>query len=183
MNRRSFELFAEVLLIGVLVCVAALPLVTALAALAAGATVLRELTETGQNPTARRFLGVLAYALRDPVALAAPVVLAALGTLDALALLGGVPGAGVLGPVIGVVLVALVVVGLRGAVLWRPGERFRAVLATAALDARRDWYGTLLLGGGLVVVVLVGTWLPAFFLILPGLLALAAVAVTGRKLG
>ncbi|MEU4746761.1 hypothetical protein AB0G02_40775, partial [Actinosynnema sp. NPDC023658] len=61
---RPLALLAEVLLIGVLVSAAALPVLTALPAAAAGAVLLRDLVEDGRTPTARRFVVLLARAVR-----------------------------------------------------------------------------------------------------------------------
>lgn len=88
---RSLGLFAEVGLIGVLVCLASVPLVTSLGAVAAGSVLLGELLDTGRTPTAARFVWLLGRALRDPVALLVPAVLLAVGVVDVVALLGDVP--------------------------------------------------------------------------------------------
>ncbi|HKT02023.1 MAG TPA: hypothetical protein VJT31_21050, partial [Rugosimonospora sp.] len=78
---RGLALLAEVLLVGVLVAVAALPLVTLLPALGAACTLLREYTTTGAVPRARRFAVLLWQGLRgagnsrDAAVLGAPVAL------------------------------------------------------------------------------------------------------------
>jgi len=63
---RHLALPAEVLLIGVLVCAASLPVVTSLAAAGAGSVLLRELVEDDRTPTVRRFLRLLRDAIRQP---------------------------------------------------------------------------------------------------------------------
>lgn len=173
---RPLALLAEVLLIGVLVCVAALPVLTAVPALAAGAVSLRELVDDGRTPTVRRFLALLGRAVRDPLAVAVPVAVLAVGALDVLALMGGLPGASVLGPVIGLALAAVVLVLLRTAARWRPGDRWAVLLA----EPSRDWGGYAYLVGALAVVVLVLGQAPAFAVVVPGLLVFAAVAVERR---
>ncbi|MFJ6673724.1 hypothetical protein ACIQMJ_21655 [Actinosynnema sp. NPDC091369] len=173
---RPLALLAEVLLIGVLVTVAALPVLTALPAAAAGAVLLRELVDEGRTPTARRFAALLGQAVRDPLALALPAAVLVVGALDVLALLGGLPGAAALGPVIGVALAAVVVVLLRTAARWRPGDRWAALVA----EPSRDWVGHAYLVVALAVVGLVVAQAPAFAVVVPGLLVLAAVAVERR---
>lgn len=173
---RPLALLAEVLLIGVLVTVASLPVLTALPAAAAGAVLLRELVDGGRTPTVRRFVVLLGQALRDPVAVVVPVVVLAVGVMDVLAVLGGLPGASVLGPVIGLALAGLVLVLLRTAARWSPGDRWAVSLA----DPSRDWVGYAYLVVALVIAVLVVAQAPAFVIIVPGLLVFAAVAVERR---
>ncbi|PSL57694.1 hypothetical protein B0I31_102673 [Saccharothrix carnea] len=173
---RPLALLAEVLLIGVLVTVAALPVLTALPAAAAGAVLLRELVDAGRTPTARRFVVLLGQAVRDPVAVVVPLVLLVVGALDVLALLGGLPGASVLGPVIGLALAVVLLVLLRAAARWNPGDRW-AVLVT---EPSRDWIGYAYLVVALVVAGLVVAQAPAFAVVVPGLLVFAAVAVERR---
>src|SRR5262249_5099616 len=91
---------AAMALVGVLVFVASLPVVTLLAAGAAGAQSLREQATLDREPRVRRFLALYAAALRDPVGVLAVVAVLAVGVLDLLAVLGGVPGAAVVGPVL-----------------------------------------------------------------------------------
>ena len=176
----SLQLFSEVLLVGVLVCVACLPLVTMLAAGGAGATCIRELVESDRTPRVRRFASVMGRALRDPVGWLAPLALMVVGTLDTVAVLGGVPGAILLGPVIGLAVVLGVICGVRSAARWRPGMAWRDVVADAGPAVLRDWPGSVLLAGALVVVVIVGLQVPAFVVVLPGLLVMAAVAIERR---
>lgn len=173
---RPLALLAEVLLIGVLVTVAALPVLTALPAAAAGAVLLRELVDEGRTPTARRFAVLLGQAVRDPLAVALPLVLLVVGALDVLALMGGLPGATVLGPVIAVARAAVVVVLLRTAARWRPGDRWAVLVA----EPSRDWVGHAYLVVALAVAGLVVAQAPAFAVVVPGLLVFAAVAVERR---
>ncbi|MDQ2588867.1 hypothetical protein [Saccharothrix yanglingensis] len=173
---RRVALLAEVLLVGVLVCAAALPVLTAVPALAAGAVLLRELVDEGRTPTARRFALLLGRALRDPAAVLVPLAVLVVGALDLLALAGGLPGATVLGPVIGLVLAAVVLVLLRTAARWRPGDRWAVLLASPP----RDPGGYAYLVGAVAVAVLVVGQAPAFAIVVPGLLVFAAVAVERR---
>ncbi|MFF3494726.1 hypothetical protein ACFYWS_25620 [Streptomyces sp. NPDC002795] len=178
---RHLELPAEVLLIGVLVSVASVPVVTSLAAAGAGAALLRELTETQKTPTVRRFFTLLAGSLRQPVVLLAPVVALAVAGVDMLALAAGVPGGRPIGLLIGLALMFVVLVGIRSAAQWRPGNAWRATLADAVESVPRDFTGSVMLVGALVVLGIVAFEVPAFTPVLPGLLVLAAVAVEGRR--
>jgi hypothetical protein len=178
---RHLALPAEVLLIGVLVCAASLPVVTSLAATGAGAVLLRELVEAERTPTVRRFLTLLATSLRQPPALLAPLLAAAVAVLDALALSAGLPGGAVLGPVVAAALALLLLTGTRASALWRPNRAWRQVLAEAAATMPRDWQGSLMLAGALLVTALVALQVPAFALITPGLLVMAALAVEQRR--
>jgi hypothetical protein len=177
---RSFRLLAEVLLIGVLVCLSVLPVVTVLAAAAAGATLLRELVVGEVTPTVRRFLVLFGAAARDPVGVLAPVALVLVGGLDVLAVLGGLPGGRVFGVLLAAVLAGLVVTGLRAAASWLPENPWRGVLSAAATDTVRDWPGSIMLAVALAVVTVVVIQAPGFVVIAPGLLVLAAVAVARR---
>lgn len=178
---RGIALFGEVLLVGVLVGVAALPVVTTLAAAGAGAVLVDELVHDARTPTVRRFLALLAISLREPVVWAAPVLLLAVGGLDALALAAGLPGGRLLGPVLLALLVFGLLCGIRGAARWRPEQRWRAALGAAPQVVLRDWTGSTLLLGALVVLGVVAMESPAFWLVVPGLLTLAAVAVDQRR--
>ena len=177
---RGIALFGEVLLVGVLVGVASLPVVTALAAAGAGAVLVDELVHDQRKPAVRRFLALLAVSLREPVVWMAPALLLGVGGLDTLALAAGLPGGRVLGPVLLVLLVFGLLCGIRGAARWRPGHTWRATLGAAAPVVLRDWTGSGLLLGALVVLGVIVAGLPAFWLVAPGLLTLAAVAVEQR---
>lgn len=178
---RALQLAAEVMLIGVLVCLASLPVVTMLAALGAGSVLLWELVADDRTPTVRRFLTLLGRSLRQPVVVLAPVGFLAVAALDALALRGGLPGGALLGPVVAVALALVLLVGLRAAARWRPETPWQVTLTGTTPVVLRDWTGSLLLAGALVVIAVVAQQVPTFVLILPGLLVLAGVAVERRR--
>ncbi|WP_410606625.1 hypothetical protein [Amycolatopsis sp. lyj-109] len=177
---RSLTLLAEVLFVGFLVCVASVFVVTALAAAAAGSVLLTEVAADGRTPSVRRFARLFRAALAHPVAVLAPVGLLAVGGVDVVAVLGGLPGGRVFGAVLGLVLAALLATGLRGAAAWRPGRRWPEVLAAAGRETVLDWRGSLGLAVAIVVVTVVVVQAPAFVVVAPGLLVLAAVAVGVR---
>ncbi|WAL63633.1 hypothetical protein ORV05_21805 [Amycolatopsis cynarae] len=178
---RPLALAAEVLLIGVFVCVTSLPLLTAPAAAAAASVLLRDLVRAERTPSLRRYLRLFGSALRDPFAVLLPLGLLAAGGLDVLAVLGGLPGGRPFGWLLGAVLAGLVVAGLRAAVSWAPGRRWRELVPAGAEETVRDWRGSLMIAVAVAVLVVVVVQAPAFVLIAPGLLVLAAVAVTGRR--
>lgn len=177
---RGVALFGEVLLVGVLVCLAAVPVVTVLAAAGAGSVLVRELVTEQRTPAVRRFAVLLLRSLRQPVVTVAPVLWFAAAGLDLLALRAGLPGGHQLGPVLLAVLAGGVLAGLRGAARWQPDRGWRRALAEGAELLVRDWSGSLLLAGALVGLGVVADQVPSFLLILPGLLVMAAVAVERR---
>lgn len=177
---RGIALFGEILLIGVLVGVASLPVVTALAAAGAGAVLVDEFVTEQRTPTVRRFAALLTDALREPVVWLAPVALLAVAALDMLALAAGLPGRQLLGPVLLVLLILGVLTELRGAARWRPGRGFVATLAETPRAVLRDWTGSALLLAAVVVLGVVVAEAPAFLPVVPGLLMMAAVAVERR---
>ena len=174
-------LLAEVLFVGVLVCVAALPVVTVLGAAGAGSLLLRELIEDERTPRLRRFLALLRISLAEPLAWLVPAIFLPAGALDGLALLAGVPGAAVVGPVLGLVSLLGLIAGLRAAAAWRPGRGWRAALAMGAERVTADWLGSLLLVGAVVVCGVVADQAFGFLPVLPGLLVLAGLAVDRRR--
>ncbi|WP_328947456.1 hypothetical protein OG778_00250 [Streptomyces sp. NBC_00184] len=178
---RHVELPAEVLLIGVLVSIASLPLVTSLAAAGAGATLLREMTETERTPTLRRFGALIIESVRQPIVVLAPIAAVAVAGTDLLALAAGLPGGRPIGVLTALALVFVVLVAIRSAAQWRPGTAWRDALASAIESVQRDWRGSTMLVGAVVVIGVVAFEVPAFILILPGLLVLAAVAVEARR--
>jgi hypothetical protein len=177
-----FALFADCLLVGILALVAALPVVTAYVAFTAACAVLRDRVASDRSVGPRVYWQVLrSVSASGPAGFLVPPVLAALLVLDLLAILAGVPGAPSLVVLLVVVAGALAVLGLRAAARWRPGDRWPSLVLRAAEGARDDVGGSLLLvlaaGAALGIAVLV----PVTVVLLPGPLALAAVAVDGRR--
>lgn len=168
---------AETLLVGVLVCAASLPIVTALAAAGAGAAALAEFAESGTPVRVRRFLGLLRAALADPAGWMVPPALVAVGLLDAVAIAGGLPGRAVAGPASVLAGAAALVVCASAAARWRPGGRWSRTLSEATDACFHDPAGSVLMVGALTVVAVVVSVEPAFIVIAPGLILLAAVAV------
>jgi len=192
----GLPLFAEVLAVGLMVAVSSLGVVTALGALAAGCTSLREYLEHERPVGPRRFAALLREALRGPVVLLAPPALAAVAGLDILAWRAGMPGGRVLGPAALAVVLAAATVGARAAAAWRPAPDPPAshpdphvapcpvwpqLLADATHEATADWRASALLAGAVAACAILGVELPVLLPVLPGLLALAAVTVCGHR--
>ncbi|WP_432488948.1 DUF624 domain-containing protein [Kineococcus sp. SYSU DK018] len=180
-TRDSFELFAETLLTGVVVGVLALPLVTALPAVAGGTEHLRR-HRAGEVSGTRVLLRTARAALRGSwgVSLALLAALALLG-FNALLAVGPLPGGDVLLAVTGLLAVAVVVLALRAAAAWRPGAAWPSLVRTAARDAAADPGGSVLLGAAVAFVVLLAWMLPPLALPGAGLVVLGLVAVEARR--
>ncbi|MFI6422548.1 hypothetical protein ACIBG6_34770 [Streptomyces sp. NPDC050842] len=149
-----FGIFAECLLVGVWIAVAALPLVTLPAALAAGSSHLRRWTGD-EEAGLRLFAADLRGALRGGG------WSAGLGYGGVLALVGAdlvfvralpVPGGRAAGTLAILTAIWLTVTLLRAATAWRPDLRWRELLGPAARRALRDPAGSLLVVCGLAVI-------------------------------
>ncbi|HEU5331265.1 MAG TPA: hypothetical protein VFU73_00835 [Actinocrinis sp.] len=194
---RGFPLFAEVLAVGLMIAVSALGIVTALGALAAGCTSLREYLEHERPVGPRRFASLLREALSGPVVLLAPPALAVVAGLDVLAWRAGMPGGRLLGPAALAVILAAATVAARAAAAWRPTTplppstrteprvpshpAWPQLLTDAARDAAADWRGSALLAAAIATCAVLGWELPVLLPVLPGLLALAAVTTSSRR--
>jgi len=175
-----FALFAECLLTGVWIAVAALPVVTYPAAFAAGARHLRRVT-AHEGGGWREFAADFRAAVRGGwVAGFAGWGAAVAVWVDVQAVRAGIPG----GPLVGAVglfaLIGLAVAGLRAAAAWEPGASWRALLADAGRRTVLDPAGSFLLIGGLVVVVCSAWFVAPLAVPVLGAVAAAAVAVEER---
>ncbi|WP_410808896.1 hypothetical protein [Micromonospora sp. 067-2] len=172
---------ADVLVVGLLVAVTALPVVTAYVATAAGVLALRKRAERGSGVTVGRYLRAFwAVARSSPWPYAVVPVLAALALAELTAVASGLPGARLMGPALVVALALVVAVLLRTAAQWRPGMSWPAAAESALARVRADPGGTLLLLAATLVVGLLAVSVPLLLPLLPGLPAFAAVAVEAR---
>ncbi|MBB5907000.1 hypothetical protein [Actinoalloteichus hymeniacidonis] len=179
-----FVLFADTLYLGVLVFFAALPVVTAFAAVTAGADLLRHRVRDDSTFTIGQYLRrVGAIIGAQKAVLLAPLGVLAVYVLNSIALAAGMPGAEFYRPVLIGLSAIGVVIGLRAALLWTAESGWTSAVREAMLTTVRDPGGSALLLGALVAsVVIIGqTWL--MLPLVTGLMLLAAVAVTmrGRK--
>jgi hypothetical protein len=205
-----FALFSETLLAGVLVLVLSLPLVTIPAAYAAGIAHLgRHLS--GRDDSLRALWGTFRSALPGSwklgITTAATAVVVVLNLL--LTMVGQLPGQAVVLPATLVLAVAAAVLLLRTAAAWsdssgltagpaaEPGATVTGAAATgsgadrtsawpAALEAAkglslRDWTGSLLLAAALFASVVFVWMLVALFVVVPGMLILAAASIKMRS--
>ncbi|GAA1311920.1 hypothetical protein [Saccharothrix xinjiangensis] len=177
---RKFALLGECLTAGLLVLLAALPVVTLLPALAAGCAHVKAHVD-GESTAVRAFFGHVRAALPggwQPSlgVVAAFGVLAADLVLLAAGLAGGVPVAAVCATA----AVCLAVVVLRAAATWAPGTPWREVLRAASSRGAADARGSLLLAMALGVLAVLTWQLPVLFLPAFGCLLMAAVAVDRR---
>nr|WP_206324952.1 MULTISPECIES: hypothetical protein [unclassified Streptomyces] len=166
------------MLTGVWIAVAALPLVTLPAALAAAAGHLRRTIE-GEETGLRGYAGELRAALRGGGWAVGPAYWAVLALVWAdLALVRAlpVPGGRAAGALAILAALWATVTVLRAATAWRPGAAWRALLPGAWRRSLRDPAGSLLVVCGLAVVA-ASAWfsaplaLPALGLLVAGTLA------------
>ncbi|MEV6246845.1 hypothetical protein AB0M38_11660 [Streptomyces sp. NPDC051742] len=176
-----FGVFAECLLVGVWIAVAALPLVTLPAALAAGAAHLRRWT--GDEQAGLRFFAAdLRAALRGggwSAGLGYGAVLVLVGADLAFVRALPVPGGRAAGTLAILAALWLTVTLLRAATAWRPGLRWRDLLGPAARHTLRDPAGSLLVVCGLAVIA-ASAWFSAP-LALPALGILVASALAAER--
>ncbi|MDT0346477.1 hypothetical protein [Streptomyces litchfieldiae] len=183
-NRRwntGLALFGEVVITGALVALLALPVVTALPALAAGTAHLRRHL-SGDSVRVAELLRDFAAACRALwlAGLAfTGVALVLLWNLS-LAQAGVIPGSGGMQAVTLVLLAAWAVLLLRTAAVWRPGADAAGAVREAVGRAREDVAGSVLLAFGWALCAVFVWMLLPLFLLTGGLLALAAVAVEAR---
>lgn len=177
-----FALFSETLLTGVVLFVLCLPLVTILPALAAGVAHLRRHLE-GRPDTLGRLWADYLTAIRTGGWLVTLSVLALLGLLGfniSLALSGALPGGQVVAVATAVLALVVVVVALRAASRWPGLGQWAPALTRSAHLLRADPTGAVLVTSAVgLCAVMVWMLLPLLFLV-PGLLALALMAVDHR---
>ncbi|MDR7159956.1 hypothetical protein J2X42_002672 [Arthrobacter sp. BE255] len=204
-----FALFSETLLAGLLVLVLSIPLVTIPAAYAAGIAHL-ERHLSGRDDSLRGLWGTFKAALPGSwklgIATAVAAVVIVLNLL--LATVGQLPGSAVVLPATLILAAAGAVLLLRTTAAWSdvagpaddadrhaPGSATGAVPPSAvsksaawssALEAGktlslRDWTGSLLLVTALFAAVVFVWMLVALFVVVPGMLILAAASVKMRS--
>ncbi|AEN08867.1 hypothetical protein K373_05694 [Streptomyces sp. DvalAA-21] len=176
-----FGLFSECLLTGVWIALAALPLLTFPAALAAGTRHLRRHL-AGERGGFRAFVTDARAAARGGWLVGASVGAAGVLLLtDLAAVRAGLPGGPLVGAVGILALIGLLVAVVRAAARWEPGDTWRALLADAGRCTVRDPAGSLLLVCGMAVVVLSGALVLPLAVPVLGALAAAATAVEARR--
>lgn len=177
----AFGLLGEVLLIGLLITIASLPVVTLPAALAAGIRHMRRFIAADHAPIAGFWRDAARAALPGAVVGLVAVVAAGILLLDIdLARSGFLPGGLVVEVVGWAGLAAVALVILLAAGHWTPETGWRAALRAVPSAVRDDVAGALYLvaTAGFVIVL---TWvLPPLFIAAIGCAVLAVVAVPQR---
>ncbi|MFJ8822696.1 hypothetical protein ACIREE_13005 [Streptomyces sp. NPDC102467] len=175
----GFSLFADMLLVGLLTSLAALPVLTLPAAFRAASATLRGTAVTGVQISARAYAGHLRAHLtaRGLAAGLLPPLLLAVLLIDAALVRSALPGSALMAPALAVLALSLTVVGLRATALASPHRLSpREALVRSAADPR----GTLLLAGAVVLAALLAWAMPLLVPLLPGPLAFAATVVDLR---
>ncbi|MFD1831465.1 hypothetical protein ACFSJS_17620 [Streptomyces desertarenae] len=180
-----FALFAECLLAGVWLLLAALPLVTALPAFAAACGHLRrylDAEQAGWREFAAEWAAAVRAGWRFSLLWWAALALLVFDLRAASSgVLPGGPAAVAAGAAAAAAVVAVAVTGLRAAAAWRPGADWAGAGRAAARRAwRADPGGSLLLAGGLAVTAVAAWMLPPLIAPALGCLAACAVAVERR---
>jgi len=179
-----FELFADVLGIGLATAVAGLPLVTFPAALSTACTLLRRRRLYGEPCTAGRYFAALRTRMARPGEWAAGAIVLVLGALaaaDAGLASAGLPGAVPFAVLLAAVVVAAVVIGLRSCALYGPaGSGWRGALRAGAARCAGDLPGSAVVLLALGTAVVCAGALPPVLFLVPGPLALALTAVELR---
>lgn len=170
--------FADCLQLGVLVCVASVPVVTAGPAFAAGCRVVHRWRDGDSPPMVRTFRTEYVRQLRGGIPFTIGVAALILALSVDIALLGnGLPGAQFFSVALPILFAALAIVTLRTCSVvpahngWIPALRTAVRLST-------DIRGSALLAGAVVTAGFLVWMQPLMLLLVAGPLALAAVGTT-----
>lgn len=175
----TFHAFADMLYAGVLIFALALPVVTWFAALSAGVEALRDARAADQHVRARAVWSAFVdRVVRHPVShVLVPSAVTALLVVDVVLLPYVAPGE-LWSTVLPIVLAAgLGAIALRIAGTWRRGEAPRVLLARSWRRMSTDATGSALLVLAVVCAGAIVVIAPLLALVLPGGLALAALAM------
>lgn len=183
MRSGRFALFAECLLVGVLVTLSLPGLVTILPAFAAGCRHIRAHLR-GESTALRAYADTFAAAWRGSLRVSVPLLAAyPILLFDLLVVLRlDLPGGGPVALVCAVAALGLSVIALRAAAAWSPGADWpHLVRAAARRSLVDDRAGTLWMVVSLGVLTVVTWQLLPLLVPMLGCLALAAVAVDRRE--
>jgi lysylphosphatidylglycerol synthetase-like protein (DUF2156 family) len=183
----GFELFADVLSLGLATTAASLALVTVPAALSTACGQLRRRAVDGTPAGAGRYFPQLARRMRGPrgrgdiLAGVVAVLVGAVVVLD-LALAGaGLPGAGAVTTALLISTAVLVTIALRAVAMPESERGWRVAFRAAARASVSDPAGSALLLIALGTAVVCSWVLLPVAVLIPGPLALAATAVEIRR--
>lgn len=175
-------LFADCMVVGLLATVTAIGVITAYPGFTAACAVLRDRV-LFDGPAGPRAYGTRLRQVartRPRAFLAMPPLVAAVLGADAVAVAAGVPGRSGLLVGLSACVVLAVVLGLRVAAAWRPEPPWPEAARAAVRASVADPGGSALLLVAAGVATLLGFMVPMIAPLLPGPLALAAVAVDIR---
>lgn len=186
-ERRRFggggvALFSEMLIVGMAVTAASLPVVTMVPALAGGVRHLTEhLSDRADSP--RLLLLSIGRAIRGGwlFGLCSTAVIALLVLDIELGIEGLVPGGTPFVAASGVLLAGVALVVCRTAACWRPASGWRDAYRRARRLTLSDPVGSLYVLAGLLVAVTMVWMFRPMVVIAPGMLALALVAAERRR--
>ncbi|WP_127792121.1 hypothetical protein [Agromyces sp. LHK192] len=178
---RPVALFGEVVVVGLLVALFVLPIVTAPAALAAGAAHLRRHLR-GEPDRITAFLLDLITAFRQGWVWCVGIGLAGFAVVFNLTApaTSEVPGGEVVRWASIVFAFAGLIVVLRAAAGWTPGERWSDLIRGSAVASVADPLGSLMIAVACGMCGLIVWMFAPLIVLVPGLLVLAALAVTWR---
>lgn len=173
--------FGQMLVVGLAVTALALPGVTLPAAMAAGVRNLdRHLTHRPDSLVSLVVDAARAARTGWWVGLVWAAVVGALVVNVRLVLVAPVPMGEAVAVLSGLSAVAVTVVVLRAAALWRPGSGWRALILQAAQDCVSRWGPTCTVVAGIGAAAVLVWMLPPLVVLTPGMVALALVA-TARE--
>ncbi|KAF2417210.1 hypothetical protein B2K11_13240 [Microbacterium sp. B35-30] len=182
MSSRGLALFSETIVVSLAVAVLAIPAVTALPALAAGAAHFRRHVEGETDSLAELGRDFLRALRRGWLwGLIAAAGFAAISVTLTSPLISAMPGGAAFRWASGLLGAGAAVVLLRATARWMPSSSWSALIRDAAGESARDLTGSLLL---LLALALTGVvvWMFAPLVVLvPGMLVLAARAVVARS--
>lgn len=174
--------FGEMLVVGLVVTAASLPLITMLPAIAAGVRHFDEHLVAGDD-SLRAFVRLVWRSVRSGwwFGLCWITVLAALGAGAVLGTRGVLPGGDAYAAVCLLLALGVALIGLRSAALWDPAAGWRGLRRRGSALVVEDPVGTGYVLVGLLVAGVVVWMLPPLVVITPGLVVLAAVAAERRR--
>lgn len=174
----KFATFGEILLVGVVIALCAIPLVTLVPALTAGVRHL-DRTISGKANYWSQFRSEFVAALKTGWIVSVLILVAGFITgLNLWAVQTGVlPLGGLVAVVTIVVFTALAVWVLRACGLWAPGQTWKQTLNLSLDNAIADLSGTAYLAAALLMVAAMVWMLSALVIVIFGLLAFASLSV------
>jgi uncharacterized membrane protein YesL len=174
--------FSDCLLTGLLVALASVPVLTAAPALAAGCRAVDRARHGIGRPLWTTFWADFRQVARGGVTFGGLGLLVVVLFAVDLEVVRSMPGAGVLGPALGVLAAVAAVVALRTCEVVAAGEpSWRRAAVSAVRETVAAPGSALLLAGAAGLAVVLVWMLPILALLVAGPLALAAVATGGPR--